>query len=164
SGGLTAFCSGSEEDYGRAAPLLDAIAAKATLVGPAEEARVVKLIVNLVVIGTMELVAESLALGEAFGIGRRAALGLLRESVIGSPFLDYKAEALAAADYSPTASLGLVRKDLGLIRRVAAERGVELPATAVVDATYARGEELGFRDSDFASVVEVLVKRGEVVL
>ncbi len=159
SGQLTVICSGRDEDYERAARLLNVIAAKSALIGSADEARAMKLIVNLVVIGTMELVAESLALGEALGLSRQAVTDQLRNSVISSPFLAYKAEAIVNADYEATATVGLIRKDLDLIRTVAARQEVELPVTEVVDATYARAEELGFRDSDFASVIEVLAKK-----
>jgi 3-hydroxyisobutyrate dehydrogenase-like beta-hydroxyacid dehydrogenase len=159
SGRLTVFCSGSAEDYERATPLLDLLAAKHMWLGAAEEAPSAKLIVNLVVIGSMELVAESLALGAALGLSREAVIEQLRSSVISSPFLEYKAQAIVERDYEPTASLGLVRKDLALILRVAERHGVELPATDVIDDIYARGEGLGLRDSDFASVTEVLTNK-----
>jgi 3-hydroxyisobutyrate dehydrogenase len=154
SGDLTAFCSGSDRAYERAAPLLSTIARSHELVGHREEARIAKLIVNLVVIGTMELLAESVSLAERFGLSRRAAIGHLQRSVIDSAFLSYKASAIIEGDYEPTASVNLVRKDLALIGRLGSDKGLQLNAVGAIKAEFDRCAEMGYAEQDMAAVVE----------
>lgn len=156
AGRLSLFCSGSDADYRDAGPVLDGIAGSHSLVGEGEVARTAKLIVNLVLIGTLELAAEALALAEAGGLSRADAMDLLGASVVDSPFLRYKRGALVDADYEPTAALSLARKDLGLIAAAAAEADLDLPVCNAVDSVYEIAERLGLGDRDFAAVAEAI--------
>ena len=130
AGKLSAFCSGAPDDYRAAEPILDRIAASHRLIGDLEVARVAKLVINLVVLGTLELTAEALVLAEAQGLSRATAMDLIGSSVVDSAFLRYKTKALVEADYEPSATVSLVRKDLGLIASAAAEVGLDLPSAA----------------------------------
>jgi 3-hydroxyisobutyrate dehydrogenase-like beta-hydroxyacid dehydrogenase len=156
TGKLSAFCSGSEADYHSAGPVLDEIAGSHSFVGEGEVARTAKLIINLVVAGTLELLAEALALGEAGGLSRADAMDILGSSVIDSPFLRYKRAALVDADYEPTAALNLARKDLSLIAAAASKVDLELPVTDAVARVYETAAQLGLGDRDFAAVAEAI--------
>jgi 3-hydroxyisobutyrate dehydrogenase-like beta-hydroxyacid dehydrogenase len=100
-------------------------------VGPGEQARVVKLGLNLMIGGTTQLIAEALVLAERHGIDRRQMLEVMAGSAIGSPFVSYKTEGLVADDYSSTFTVELAEKDLGLAIASGQSAGVPLPATAL---------------------------------
>ncbi len=159
TGNISFFCSGRQEDYERVRPLLDILGRSNVYVGEGELARVVKLLINLVLLGTLELLGEALALGEAVGLSRKAALQYVGESAIGSPFIGYKTTSLVAEDYSPTATVGLVRKDLHLVMELGEQVGYALPATHVIDSIYAECEQQGHGDLDCSIVVEILKER-----
>jgi 3-hydroxyisobutyrate dehydrogenase-like beta-hydroxyacid dehydrogenase len=99
--------------------------------GSAEQARVMKLALNLMVAGLVELLAEALVIGEANGLERTQLLDVISRSAVGPPLVAYKAAALIADDYSPTFSARLMHKDLGLVIDAAAQAGVPVPVATV---------------------------------
>lgn len=153
AGRLVVICSGAPEDFEQAAPILELLASKVEYVGQGEIARVAKLAVNLVVLGTMELLGEAVGLAEALGLGRAETMRLINESVIGSHFTRYKTSAIIERDYSPTASVALARKDLSLMLGLADDIRLQLPVTRAVDRQYGVAEQDGDGKSDIAAVI-----------
>jgi 3-hydroxyisobutyrate dehydrogenase-like beta-hydroxyacid dehydrogenase len=129
AGNLGIIVSGPRAVFDELAPTLRDIGPNLFYVGDAEQSRVVKLALNLVIGGTAELVAEALVLAERHGIGRREMLEVMGGSAIGSPFVKYKTEPLIADDYTTTFSARLLAKDLGLALDRAGAAGVPLPLT-----------------------------------
>jgi 3-hydroxyisobutyrate dehydrogenase-like beta-hydroxyacid dehydrogenase len=97
AGNLTIIVSGDRDAFEAARDVLSAIGPTLLHVGDAEQARVMKLALNLMIAGTTQLLAEALVIGEARGLERATMLDVIGASVIGSPFVRYKADALAAA-------------------------------------------------------------------
>jgi 3-hydroxyisobutyrate dehydrogenase-like beta-hydroxyacid dehydrogenase len=102
AGNLTFIVSGPSNAVERAEPVLLAIGPNIQLVGDAEQARIVKLAINLVIAGLAELMSEALVLGEASGVSRAALLETMGNSAAGAPFVKYKTEPLLRDDYSAT--------------------------------------------------------------
>jgi 3-hydroxyisobutyrate dehydrogenase-like beta-hydroxyacid dehydrogenase len=100
AGNLTFIVSGPREALERAEPTLLAIGRAIHEVGEGEQARVVKLAINLVIGGLAELMAEALVLSEASGVSRAALLETMGDSAAGAPFVKYKTEPLLRDDYS----------------------------------------------------------------
>src|SRR3954452_17584185 len=144
AGNLTFIASGPQEALARAAPTLLAIGQAIHEVGEGEQARVVKLAINLVIGGLAELMAEALVLGEASGVSRRALLETMGDSAAGAPFVKYKTEPLLRDDYSVTFTTALMEKDLDLVLDAADAAHVRLPLAtelkelvhATIDAGY----------------------------
>jgi 3-hydroxyisobutyrate dehydrogenase-like beta-hydroxyacid dehydrogenase len=132
AGNLGIMVSGDEEVFRRTEPLLREIGPNVFHVGSAEEARVLKLALNLMIAGTAELIAEALVLGEAGGLDRAAMLEVMGASAMGSPFVKYKTPALVARDYSATFTSAAMFKDLALVLDAGHEAGVPLPVAATV--------------------------------
>ena len=148
SGNLTLVVSGPREVYDRSRPVLEAIGPTHYYVGSGEQARVLKLALQIGIACTAELMAEALALAEAGDVEPRTLLEVMANSAVGSPFVRYKMEPLLAGDYSATFTTEMMRKDLGLVDDFAREHGVRLPLVAelsdAVDETIAAGH--GDRD------------------
>jgi 3-hydroxyisobutyrate dehydrogenase-like beta-hydroxyacid dehydrogenase len=121
--------------------------------GDGEEARVMKLVLNLILGGTTELLAEALVLAEASGLDRERALMAIGESAIGSPFIAYKREAIVARDYAPTFTIANLSKDLGLILDQGRAEGVPLPATAAIAELVAECEREGMAGQDMLALI-----------
>ena len=154
AGQLAFFVSGPEAALEACAPVLDVLGTKRMHVGAAEEARVCKLLVNLVVAAMPALLGEALAFGEALGLPRATAVDALAQSVVASPLLAYKADALKARDWTPAASIDLLSKDLDLAIAAAREAGLEQPFTALIRAAYARQQDARAGALDFFRVSE----------
>ena len=152
AGNLSFIVSGPQDALTRAEPVLLAIGPAIQYVGEAEEARVVKLAVNLVIGGLAQLMAEALVLGEASGVGRRELLEVMGNSAAGAPFLKYKTGPLLRDDYSATFTTALMEKDADLILDVADEVGVVLPVTRELKALLRTAIEAGYGDDDFMAL------------
>jgi 3-hydroxyisobutyrate dehydrogenase len=149
AGQLAFFVSGAEEAVARAAPVLDILGTRRLHVGGAEEARVLKLLVNMVVAAMPALLGEAIEFGTRQGLPREVVVDALGQSVVGSPLLAYKAAAVKAQDWTPAASVDLLAKDLDLAISVAREAGLAQPLTGLVRAAYAARQDAGEGELDF---------------
>jgi 3-hydroxyisobutyrate dehydrogenase-like beta-hydroxyacid dehydrogenase len=152
AGTLTFIVSGSPEALERADPVLRAIGSAVHVVGDAEQARIVKLAINLVIAGLAELMAEALVLGEAAGVSRSSLLETMGGSAAGAPFVKYKTEPLLRDDYSATFTTALMEKDLDLVLAAAADAGVGLPLAGELKALVRATIEAGYGDHDFMAL------------
>jgi 2-hydroxy-3-oxopropionate reductase len=113
-------------------------------VGPAGSGQTVKAANQLIVAGTIELVAESLVFLEAHGVDTEAAVKVLAGGLAGNAILDRKAAGMLAREFTPGFRLELHHKDLGIVQAAAREAGVAIPLGAVVSqlvaAMVARGD------------------------
>jgi 3-hydroxyisobutyrate dehydrogenase-like beta-hydroxyacid dehydrogenase len=152
SGNLTFIASGPREAFERAESTLLAIGRSIHEVGEAEEARVVKLAINLVVGGLAELMAEALVLSEASGVSRAALLETMGDSAAGAPFVKYKTEPLLRDDYSATFTTRLMEKDVDLVLEEAASVGVPLPLAVELKRRIRATVAAGYGDDDFMAL------------
>jgi 3-hydroxyisobutyrate dehydrogenase-like beta-hydroxyacid dehydrogenase len=153
AGRLGMIVSGDEALLESMRPLLLDVGPTIFYLGGGEEARVMKLAVNLMIAGTAELLAEAVALGEAHGLDRGTLVDVIAGSAIGSPFIAYKKDPLVADDYTSTFSARLMRKDLGMAMDSAAEAGLPLPVTKLVDGLLENCVEVGLGELDFSALL-----------
>jgi 3-hydroxyisobutyrate dehydrogenase-like beta-hydroxyacid dehydrogenase len=159
AGNLSFMVSGARETLERAEPVLRAIGPTIHHVGEAEEARVVKLAVNLVIGGLAQLMSEALVLGEAAGVSRAALLEVMGSSSAGAPFVKYKTEPLLRDDFSATFTTALMEKDVDLVLEAADENGVELPIAGELKEILRGAIDAGYGDDDFISIFLYLRNR-----
>ncbi len=131
TGNLTIMASGLEADYGRCEPLFGAISAIRYYVGADEQARYMKLVLNLLAASTIAALAEATTFGRKGGLDWNVMLDVIGDSVVASPIVKYSLPPLKARDFSPAFSTDLMAKDMGLICEAAA--GVGVP-TEIADA------------------------------
>jgi 3-hydroxyisobutyrate dehydrogenase-like beta-hydroxyacid dehydrogenase len=153
AGNLTIMVSGDEAVLRRHEQLLRDVGPKVFQLGPGEEARTMKLVLQVMIAGTAELIAEGLVLGERHGLDRAQLLEVMGESAVGSPFVRYKTAALVAGDYSPTFSAALMLKDVGLVLSAAREAGVPLPLTALLEELFKSCVAEGIGELDLMALV-----------
>jgi 3-hydroxyisobutyrate dehydrogenase-like beta-hydroxyacid dehydrogenase len=159
AGKLSFIVSGPRETLERVEPLILAIGPTIHHVGEAEEARIVKLAVNLVLGGLAQLMSEALVLGEAAGVSRAALLEVMGSSAAGAPFVKYKTEALLRDDFSATFTTALMEKDVDLVLDAADEHGVELPIARELKDILRGAIDAGYGDDDFISLFLYLRNR-----
>ena len=156
AGRLTIFASGSREVYDVAEPYLAAIGEKRFYVGAGENARYLKLIINMMVATQVEILSEAVVLGEKAGLDWAEMIEAISSSVVGSPLVKYKAEPLIARDFSPTFALGMMIKDLDLALAAAEEHGVRVPVARGVRELYGRAAEADLSDKDLMATTLLL--------
>lgn len=159
AGAAGLLLSGPEDALAAARPILDDITPNQQVVGGAEESRVVKLATNLMLAGTMELLAEAIVMAEASGVPRETMLGALDSTVISSRFVTYKGTALRARDYTTTFRTADMHKDVALALGQGDEVGVPMPLTAGVRELLAAACDEGWADTDFLVLTRLLQSR-----
>lgn len=153
AGNLTIVVSGPRRSFDAQLVLLNAIGPNVFYVGEGERARIVKLALNLMLAGTAQLMSEALVLSERHGIERRDMLAVMGATAVGSPFVRYKADALAADDYTATFTAKLLHKDLSLALAAAEQAGVPVPLTALTDQLIQSCIALGMGDLDMMALL-----------
>jgi 3-hydroxyisobutyrate dehydrogenase-like beta-hydroxyacid dehydrogenase len=132
AGNLGIIISGPRKAYEALETMLRDVGPNHFYVGSDEQARVVKLGLNLMIGGTAQLMSEALVMAERNDIDRALMLEVMGGSAVGSPFVKYKTDALVADDYSSTFTAIGLYKDLALALESANGVGVALPVTALV--------------------------------
>jgi 3-hydroxyisobutyrate dehydrogenase-like beta-hydroxyacid dehydrogenase len=164
AGNLTFIVSGPHETLERVEPILLAIGPTVHEVGDGEQARVVKLAINLMIAGLAQLMSEALVLGEASGVSRDALLRVMASSAVGAPFVEYKTEPLLRDDYSATFTTALMEKDVELVLDAADKAGVTLPLAHDLKELLRSAIDGGHGDDDFMALFLHLRRRTQEVL
>lgn len=133
---LTSFASGDRTDFAVVEPLLAHFSKRIFLVGPDEQARTLKLVINLMIAVSAGMLGEALALGEKGGLDWQQMLEVISESAVGSPMVKYKAPPLSGRDYTSTFSCEQMAKDLDLILAASAQYRAPVPLAAQMRQMY----------------------------
>jgi 3-hydroxyisobutyrate dehydrogenase-like beta-hydroxyacid dehydrogenase len=152
AGTLTFIVSGDRNTLDRVEPVLRAIGPTIHHVGDGEQARTVKLAINLMVAGLAQLMSEALVLGEAAGVSREDLLEVMGSSAAGAPFVKYKTGPLLHDDFSATFTTALMEKDIDLALAAADESGVQLPVARQLKGLLGEAIEAGYGDDDFIAL------------
>jgi 3-hydroxyisobutyrate dehydrogenase-like beta-hydroxyacid dehydrogenase len=153
AGNLSFIVSGSRETLERVEPVITAIGPTVHYVGDGEQARIVKLAINLIIAGLAQLMSEALVLGEASGVSRADLLEVMGSSAAGAPFVKYKTEPLLREDFSATFTTALMEKDIDLVLDAAEEAGVvELPVATEMKTLLRAAIDAGYADDDFMAL------------
>ena len=131
-GSLSIMVGGEPDDVAAARPILEAVGSTVVHVGPAGSGQTVKAANQLIVAGTIELVAEALVFLEAHGVDTDAAVKVLAGGLAGNRILDRKAAGMIAREFTPGFRVDLHHKDLGIVTSAAREAGVAIPLGALV--------------------------------
>jgi 2-hydroxy-3-oxopropionate reductase len=129
---LSIMVGGAADDFAAAQPYLTALGKTIVHVGPSGSGQTVKAANQLVVAGTIELVAEAIVFLRAYGVDTEAAVRVLAGGLAGSAILDRKAAGMLAGTFEPGFRIDLHHKDLGIVTSAAREAGVVIPLGAAV--------------------------------
>lgn len=159
---LTVIASGDKAVYEKCRPLLAQFGPTQHYVGEAEQARTLKLAINLMVYATVGGLAEALVLGERGGLDWAQMLDVMASSAIGSPLLKNKAAELKKRDFSATFSCLQARKDLTLINGAAAAGAIPVPLAAELARMIEDCIANGSADEDYAAMIKVVQRRAKL--
>jgi 3-hydroxyisobutyrate dehydrogenase-like beta-hydroxyacid dehydrogenase len=153
---LTIMAGGSEADFERARPVLEAMGKLVLHVGPQGHGSIVKLINNTTA------AVNALAVAEALTAARRAGVdtGKLRQVMAagsgGSAMLELKAGPMLEHDFTPLFKLAHMLKDVRHTLAAAEGMGAEMRLGAIAEEAYAQADRKGLGEQDFAAIVEVV--------
>lgn len=129
---LSIMVGGLARDVSDALPFLNRLGSTVVHVGPNGSGQTVKAANQLIVAGTLELVAEAIVFLEAHEVDMEAAVRVLGGGLAGSAVIARKAAGMLARDFKPGFRVDLHHKDMGIVLTAAREAGVSIPLGAHV--------------------------------
>jgi 2-hydroxy-3-oxopropionate reductase len=150
---LSIMVGGSPEDFAAARPVLEAVGKTVVHVGPPGAGQTVKAANQLIVAGTIQLVAEAIVFLEAHGVDMEPAIKVLAGGLAGNAILDRKAAGMLARRFDPGFRIDLHHKDLGIVQAAAREAGVVIPVGALVSQLVASLRAQGHGSLDHSALL-----------
>ena len=161
-GTLTILASGADADVDRARLVLSHLGNAIVHTGGVGSASALKLVMNLLIAGQTELMAEAFLLAERAGLSKEIVRDALAGSVLASPFVAYKAPQLLDRQFTPLFTTALLLKDIDLALELARTHDLSLPGVRASRDAYGASAVAGRRDDDFSAVIASLdLPRGE---
>jgi 3-hydroxyisobutyrate dehydrogenase len=155
NGRLSVMVGGDAATLERARPVLECFAARITHMGDVGAGQATKAVNQVMVAGITEAVCEALAFGEKLGLPRERLLGVLGAGAANSWFLEKRGASMLEERFDSGFKLGLLHKDLGIVRAMAQRLGARLP---VVDAAFADYQTLldeGRFDEEISALIRL---------
>jgi 2-hydroxy-3-oxopropionate reductase len=162
---LAIMVGGSEADFATARPIFDLLGQTVVHVGPPGAGQTVKAANQLIVAGTIGLVAEAIVFLEAFNVDVTSAIRVLAGGLAGNVILQRKAQSMLARDFAPGFRIELHNKDMGIVTAAARQVGVVLPLSAVTAQLVASVNAQGGGKLDHTALlklIEQLSGRGDL--
>lgn len=153
---LTVMASGPRASYDAALPLLSLLGPRCFYLGEAEQARLMKLVVNLLIAQTSAMLAEGLSLGRKGGLDWQDMWQVLGASAVGSPILKAKSVQLSQRDFTPTFTVEQMIKDLDLILGAGRAVNAPLPQTAMTQQLMHLAVQQGDALDDYAAIIKTV--------
>ena len=152
-GQLGIMVGGDRAAFERCEDVFAAIGKAAYYLGPSGNGATMKLVSNAILATMVQALAEGVALGEKAGLAPADIFAVLAASSAAAPVVNAKAVAIAEQTYAPaTFTLALMQKDLWLVRTLANELAVPMPATAIAHDMVLAANATGKRALDFSAV------------
>ena len=134
-GTLAIMAGGSEGDYARAEALFKVLG-RSTWVGPTGCGQLAKLCNQLIVGGTIAIVAEALLLAQAGGAHPAAVRAAIRGGFAESRILEVHGARMLERDFRPGGQVKSQSKDMDNVLQAAAATGLHLPVSELVATLY----------------------------
>jgi 3-hydroxyisobutyrate dehydrogenase-like beta-hydroxyacid dehydrogenase len=129
-----------------------------THIGENGQGLVLKLAINISLAVQTLAFSEGLLLAEREWIDPELAAKVMAGSQIGSPMLELRVPLMLDPPDEAWFDIGLMHKDIRLVRQAGAESGTPLPTAGVADEILTRAEQLGYTHRDIAAVHQLLAQ------
>ncbi len=142
-GTLSIMVGGAAADVERALPIFQAMGKVITHVGDHGAGQTVKLVNQILVVGTMLAVSEALVFAQASGVDLEKTLAAVTPGAAGSWMLANRGPQVIARDWRPGFTIDLQQKDLRLVLEAADQVGAPVLSTASIFQMYRSLQAVG---------------------
>lgn len=161
-GSLAVMCGGSDEDFARARPVLEAVGQSITHVGPVGAGQVAKAVNQVLIAGTYQAVAEGMVLADRLGVDPERVLEAVSGGAAASWVLANRARNMIENDYPLGFRMALHRKDLRIALEAAQNAELDLSFARQVAATEDLLIDEGFADEDMSAIARQMRRQAGV--
>ena len=156
AGQLTLMASGPAPVWQRVAPELKGWGTVQFYLGEGEQARLMKLVINLMIGQTSAMLAEALSLGSKGGLAWADLWQVIGASAVASPIVKAKSVQLSQRDFTPTFTVPQMLKDIDLILAEGDALQVPLLQTAMTRQMMQSALAQGWAEQDYAAIIKVV--------
>ncbi len=158
-GTLSVMAGGDSANISRIMPVLEAISASVTHMGPVGFGQATKAVNQVMIAGIAEAVCEGLALSEKLNLPSERLLSVVGAGAAGSWFLGHRGQTMLENQFDVGFKLSLLLKDLQICQTLAQELDISLPTVEAAINDYRKLVELGDGDHDISGLIRL--KRGQ---
>lgn len=154
AGQLLVIAAGTPDARAAVQPVFDAVGRATNWVSNTAEgfsASRLKLVLNSWVLAVTAATAESVALAQCLGVDPQTFLDSVAGGPLDAGYMQVKAAAMLAGDWTPNFSVSNAAKDADLIVAAGRANGVTLDVAAAAAARFHRAAEAGHGESDMAA-------------
>lgn len=155
-GTLSIMVGGAAADVERAQPVFQAMGKTITHVGEVGAGQTVKLVNQILVVGSMQAMAEALLFAQAGGVDLEKTLAAVSGGAAGSWTLSNRGPQAIKRDWRPGFMIDLQTKDLRLVLEAADDLGAPLPSTSLIFQFYRTLQAQGLGAEGNHAVVKAL--------
>ncbi|PKP75144.1 MAG: oxidoreductase [Alphaproteobacteria bacterium HGW-Alphaproteobacteria-6] len=160
NGALSVMCGGSEADYARAEPVIDAYAKICRRMGDSGAGQLAKMVNQICIAGLVQGLAEGLNFADKAGLDIEALVAVISQGAAGSWQMQNRHKTMAENRFDFGFAVDWMRKDLGICLATGNQIGASLPVTALVDQFYGDVQRMGGKRWDTSSLIARLRARG----
>jgi 3-hydroxyisobutyrate dehydrogenase-like beta-hydroxyacid dehydrogenase len=156
AGTLTIMASGPKEAYDQCQDIFNVLGQKRFYVGKRDEARYLKLLINVMVGITSAMTAEALTFGKRGGLEWNQMIDLINNSVVGSPLIGFKVQLLKERAFPPAFTASQMAKDFDLALQTGRSMDIPMPITAFTRELYGAMKATGKGELDYFALVALM--------
>ena len=162
NGALAIMCGGSEEDYLRAEPIMQAYAKTTTHLGPVGNGQLTKMVNQICIAGLVQGLAEGVAFAINAGLDAKQALDAIGGGAAGSWQMHNRGDTMVDDEFEFGFAVDWMRKDLAICLAEAQTNGSELPVAKIVDDFYEQVQAHGGNRWDTSSLLRRLPRKDKL--
>ena len=155
-GRVMLLLGGAEKEAQRLGHLWSDLSSIHEYTGPAGTAATLKLLSNLILVGSTNLLSEAAVVAQANGIPDAVLQKVFGQSPMVPPATQVRLADILSGDHHGWWTLRLAEKDLSLVLSVASDVGASLPLASTTEDVLKRAVELGYGVLDLGAVADFL--------
>jgi 3-hydroxyisobutyrate dehydrogenase-like beta-hydroxyacid dehydrogenase len=159
NGVLTVMCGGSQENFDKTKPVIDAYARMVGLMGPVGAGQLTKMMNQICIAGVVQGLSEAIHFGKQAGLDIEKVVDVISKGAAGSWQMENRHKTMDQGKYDFGFAVDWMRKDLDIILTEARRNGAKLPLTALVDQFYGDVQAMGGNRWDTSSLLARLERK-----
>ncbi len=153
NGTLSVMAGGDSANISRIMPVLEAISASITHMGPVGSGQATKAVNQVMIAGIAEAVCEALALAEKLNLPSERLLSVVGAGAAGSWFLGHRGESMLDNRFDVGFKLSLLLKDLLICHSLAQDLDISMPTVEAAIKDYGKLVDIGEGDHDISALI-----------
>ncbi len=156
NGQLTIMCGGEDEAFAKAREVMDCYAKQISLMGPAGNGQLTKMVNQITICGLIQSLAEGLNFAERAGLDPHKVIEVISKGAAQSWQMENRHKTMIAGEYEHGFAVDWMRKDLKICLEEADRNGSSLPIAALIDQFYGDVQRMGGGRFDTSSLLKRL--------